>query len=190
VLKASAASPELLVHTGKALVFEDYQEMLATIDDDDLPVDASTILVLKHAGPGGVPGMPEWGMIPIPKKLKALGVNDMIRISDSRMSGTSFGTVILHVTPEAAAGGAFAVLQTGDLIHLDVQKRILDVLVDDQTIEKRLASWSPRKPKHVRGYPVLYRNSILQADEGCDFDFLKPAKGERIGLVEPVVGRS
>ena len=190
ILKVSAATPNLLVHTGKALVFEDYLEMMARIDDDSLPVDASTVLVLKNAGPGGVPGMPEWGMIPIPRKLKELGVHDMIRISDSRMSGTSFGTVILHVTPEASAGGVFAVVQTGDIISLDVHKRTIQLLVEDHIIETRLASWTPLKPKHLRGYPLLYRNSILQADEGCDFDFLKPGKGERIELVEPVVGRS
>jgi dihydroxy-acid dehydratase len=190
ILKASAADPKLLVHTGKALVFDDYHEMLARIDADSLTVDPSTVLVLKNAGARGVPGMPEWGMIPIPKKLKECGVEDMVRISDSRMSGTSFGTVILHVTPEAAAGGVFAIVQTGDMIRLDVHKRTLELLVDDHIIEERVARWAPGKPKHLRGYPLLYQKSILQADEGCDFDFLKPVKGERIGLVEPVVGRS
>lgn len=190
ILKVSASNEKPLVHTGKAFVFEDYHEMLAKIDDDSLPVDASTILVLKNAGAKGVPGMPEWGMIPIPKKLKEQGVEDMVRISDSRMSGTSFGTVILHVTPEAALGGVFAVVKTGDLIQLDLHNRTLDLLVDDRIIEERISRWEPRKFKHRRGYPLLYEKSILQADEGCDFDFLKPSKGERIGLVEPVVGRS
>lgn len=190
VIKASAADPSLLVHTGKAFVFESYREMLEQIDDDDLPVDASTILVLKYAGAKGVPGMPEWGMIPIPKKLKARGVHDMLRISDSRMSGTSFGTVILHVTPEAAAGGTLAVVETGDMIQLDVPNRKLNLLVDDDVISARLTKWKPRPSRYDRGYPSLYEKAILQADQGCDFDFLKPKKGDRIGLVEPVVGRS
>ena len=190
IIKVSAADPKLLLHTGKALVFEDYQEMLRKIDDDSLPVDRSTVLVLKNAGARGVPGMPEWGMIPIPKKLKAEGVHDMVRISDSRMSGTSFGTVVLHVTPEAAAGGVLAIVETGDVIRLDVANGRIELLVDNDIIKERLGRWRPRESKYSRGYPLLYEKSILQADEGCDFDFLKPAKGERIGLVEPIVGRS
>lgn len=190
ILKVSAADPKLLVHTGRALVFESYHEMLSRIDDDTLDVDESTVLVLKNAGARGVPGMPEWGMIPIPKKLKERGVQDMVRLSDSRMSGTSFGTVILHVTPEAAAGGVFAVVETGDLISVDVPARTLNLLVHERTIGERIARWLPPRPRHLRGYPLLYQKSILQADEGCDFDFLKPGEGERIGLVEPVVGRS
>lgn len=190
ILKVSAADPNLLLHTGPALVFEDYQEMLSKIDDNSLDVDCSTVLVLKNAGARGVPGMPEWGMIPIPRKLKAQGVHDMVRISDSRMSGTSFGTVILHVTPEAASGGVLAVVKTGDLIRLDVRSGKIELLVDDHTIKERLDRWKPPESRYRRGYPLLYEKSILQADEGCDFDFLKPAKGERIGLVEPVVGRS
>lgn len=190
ILKVSAADPALFHHTGKALVFEDYQDMLARIDEDTLAVDASTVLVLKNAGAKGVPGLPEWGMIPIPKKLKLQGVHDMVRISDSRMSGTSFGTVILHVTPEAATGGLLAIVETGDLITLDVNNRTVDLLVDERVIEQRLSRWTAPKPKHLRGYPLLYQRAILQADEGCDFDFLKPGKGEKIGLVEPVVGRS
>ena len=190
IIKVSAADPKLLLHTGKALVFEDYQEMLRKIDDDSLPVDRSTVLVLKNAGARGVPGMPEWGMIPIPKKLKAEGVHDMVRISDSRMSGTSFGTVVLHVTPEAAAGGVLAIVETGDVIRLDVANGRIELLVDNDIIKERLGRWRPRESKYSRGYPLLYEKSILQADEGCDFDFLKPAKGDRIGLVEPIVGRS
>ncbi len=190
ILKASAADPKLLVHEGEALVFEDYQEMLARIDHEDLPVTPSTVLVLKNAGAKGVPGMPEWGMIPIPRKLKVQGVKDMVRVSDSRMSGTSFGTVILHVTPEAAAGGVFSIVQSGDKIRLDVPNRVLELLVDRATIDERLARWQPPRSGYARGYPLLYQRAILQADEGCDFDFLKPGKGERIGLVEPVVGRS
>lgn len=190
IIKVSAADPKLLLHTGKALVFEDYQEMLRKIDDDSLPVDRSTVLVLKNAGARGVPGMPEWGMIPIPKKLKAEGVHDMVRISDSRMSGTSFGTVVLHVTPEAAAGGVLAIVETGDVIRLDVANARIELLVENDIIKERLGRWRARESKYSRGYPLLYEKSILQADEGCDFDFLKPAKGDRIGLVEPIVGRS
>ena len=190
VIKVSAADPKLLVHRGRALVFDDYEDMLQRIDDPDLAVDASTVLVLKNAGAKGVPGMPEWGMIPIPRKLKELGVQDMVRISDSRMSGTSFGTVILHVTPEAATGGIFAIVKTGDTIQVDVPKRRIELLADDKEIAERLRNWVARESRHRRGYPLLYEREILQADEGCDFDFLRPDKGEKIGLVEPIVGRS
>jgi dihydroxy-acid dehydratase len=190
IMKVSAADPALLKHTGQALVFEDYKEMLEAIDDENLAVDSSTILVLKNAGAKGVPGMPEWGMIPVPKKLRMKGVSDMVRISDSRMSGTSFGTVVLHVTPEAAMGGVFALVETGDRISLDVPNRTLELLVDEAILVERLKKWQPVKPRYERGYPSLYRKATLQADQGCDFDFLTPVKGERIGLVEPVVGRS
>lgn len=190
VLKVSAADPALLTHRGRALVFDDYQDMLRRIDDENLTVDADTILVLKNAGAKGVPGMPEWGMIPVPKKLKQQGVVDMVRISDSRMSGTSFGTVILHVTPEAATGGVFSVLQTGDEILVDVQNRRLELLVDQPVIDQRLATSSIGEPRHRRGFPLLYQRAILQPDQGCDFDFLRPNSREEIGLVEPVVGRS
>lgn len=190
VIKVSAADPALLTHTGKALVFEDYHQMLSAVDDEHLEVDASTILVLKNAGAKGVPGMPEWGMIPIPKKLREKGVTDMVRISDSRMSGTSFGTVILHVTPEAAMGGVFAIVQTGDVIRVDVPNRKLELLLDQQIINERLRQWQPARSRYDRGFPLLYQKAILPPDEGCDFDFLKPAKGAKIGLVEPVVGRS
>lgn len=190
VVKVSAADPRLLVHSGKAVVFDNYSDMLATIDDPDLEVDADSILVLKYAGPRGVPGMPEWGMIPIPKKLRQAGVTDMVRISDSRMSGTSFGTVILHVTPEAALGGTFAVLRTGDLIRLNIPERTIDVMLDDAEIANRVAKWVAPGSSHTRGYPFLYQREILQADEGCDFAFLRPGRSGQPGLIEPVVGRS
>ncbi|MDQ2656336.1 MAG: dihydroxy-acid dehydratase [Bacteroidota bacterium] len=190
VIKVSAAHPALLTHKARAFVFEDYHEMLRLIDDEDLAVDESTILILKNAGAKGVPGMPEWGMIPIPRKLREKGVRDMVRLSDSRMSGTSFGTVVLHITPEAATGGIFALVETGDLISLDVPNRKLELLVDKKTLDARRKKWLPVKPRFLRGYPSLYQKSILQADEGCDFDFLKPQGDELPGLVEPVVGRS
>lgn len=190
VIKVSAADKNLLVHSGKAVVFENYQEMLEKIDDVDLEVDSSSVLVLKNAGAKGVPGMPEWGMIPIPKKLREIGVSDMVRISDSRMSGTSFGTVILHVTPEAAMGGVFSVVMTGDIIRLDVPKRSIELVLDAEEISRRIKNWHPLKSKHLRGYPLLYENEILQADEGCDFRFLRPREGQAIELVEPIVGRS
>ena len=190
VMKVSAADPTLLKHTGKALVFEDYKEMLEAIDDENVAVDSSTILVLKNAGAKGVPGLPEWGMIPIPKKLRLKGISDMVRISDSRMSGTSFGTVVLHVTPEAATGGVFALVETGDRISLDVSNRSLELLVDQETLLERSKRWRPATPRYERGYPFFYQKAILQPDEGCDFDFLRPVDGQSTGLVEPVVGRS
>lgn len=190
VVKVSAADPRLLVHSGRAVVFDNYADMLAKIDDPDLDVDADCILVLKNAGPRGVPGMPEWGMIPIPKKLRKAGITDMVRISDSRMSGTSFGTVILHVTPEAAMGGAFAVIRSGDMIRLNIPERTIDVILDDAEIADRQAKWTPPESPHARGYPFLYQREILQADEGCDFAFLRPGEKGKPGLIEPVVGRS
>lgn len=190
LIKVSAASQHLLVHTGQAVVFENYSDMLNRIDDPLLEVDASSVLVLKNAGPKGVPGMPEWGMIPIPKKLSKLGVTDMVRVSDSRMSGTSFGTVILHVTPEAATGDVFAVIKTGDLIQMDIPNRLISLLVDEGELSQRIRNWSPPVCSHLRGYPLLYMKEVLQADEGCDFDFLKPKSQEALQFVEPVVGRS
>lgn len=190
IMKLSAASPKLHRHEGQAIVFESYEEMLDRIDSDDLDVTPDDVLVLKHAGPKGVPGMPEWGAIPIPKKLRSQGVTDMVRISDSRMSGTSFGTVILHVTPEAAAGGPLAVVQNGDRIRLDVERRELKLLVDDVELKSRLKKWKPPATPHLRGYPRLYIDHVLQADEGCDFDFLRPQSSEALRFVPPIVGRS
>ncbi len=190
VIKVSAASPHLLTHTGKAVVFENYKEMINSIDDDDLAVDASSVLVLKNAGPRGVPGMPEWGMIPIPKKLQMKGVTDMVRISDARMSGTSFGTVILHVTPEAAIGGALALVKTGDMIMLDIPQKSISLDVSEQELESRRSQWQPPANRYVRGYPRLYTREVLQADEGCDFDFLKPGSKQDLAFIEPIIGRS
>jgi dihydroxyacid dehydratase/phosphogluconate dehydratase len=190
VVKVSAADPRLMVHRGKAVVFDSYVEMLSRIDDPDLDVDADSVLVLKYAGPRGVPGMPEWGMIPIPKKLKEEGVTDMVRISDGRMSGTSFGTVILHVAPEAAMGGPFAIVRTGDVIHLNIPERTINVALGEAEIADRLAKWTAPESAHLRGYPALYQREVLQADEGCDFAFLRHGSKIKPGLVEPIVGRS
>jgi dihydroxy-acid dehydratase len=190
VIKMAAASQHLLTHTGPALVFENYEDMLNRIDDDALNVEASTVLILRNAGPIAVPGMPEWGMIPIPKKLRKQGIKDMVRISDARMSGTSFGTVILHVVPEAAIGGALALVKDGDKITLDVTKRKLMLDVSDDELAKRKAGWKPPVSKHKRGYPKLFIQEILQADEGCDFDFLKPKSDDDLPFIEPIVGRS
>jgi dihydroxy-acid dehydratase len=190
VMKVAAASPALLKHTGRAYVFENYQQMLDTIDDESLPVDASTVLVLRNAGPKAVPGMPEWGMIPIPKKLRQQGVTDMVRISDARMSGTSFGTVVLHVVPEAGVGGTLALVKTGDEITLDVPLRILTLNISDDELASRTKAWRAPVSEHKRGYPKLFIREVLQADEGCDFDFLKPRQAEDLSFIEPVVGRS
>lgn len=190
VIKVAAASQNLLNHTGNAFVFENYEQMLNLIDDDSLPVDASTVLILRNAGPKGVPGMPEWGMIPIPKKLRLQGITDMVRISDARMSGTSFGTVILHVAPEAAVGGMLAFVKTGDEIILDIPNRKLTAKISDKELAYRKAQWKAPVIKHTRGYPSLYFREVLQADEGCDLDFLKPKNDNDLLFIEPVVGRS
>jgi dihydroxy-acid dehydratase len=188
VIKVSAASPELLQHEGPALVFASYEDMLARIEHPDLDVTADTVLVLQNCGPKGVPGMPEWGAIPIPAKLQRLGVKDMVRLSDARMSGTSYGTVVLHVCPEAAAGGLLGLVQTGDRIRLDVPARRLDLLVPDDVLAHRTPVQAGRQ--HLRGYPRLYADHVLQANEGCDFDFLRPRTEEELVFIPPLVGRS
>lgn len=190
VIKVAAASPKLFQHRGPAYVFNSYEEMLSKVEDEDLPVDASTVLVLRNAGPRGVPGMPEWGMISIPKKLRKQGVTDMVRISDARMSGTSFGTVILHVAPEAAAGGPLAFVKNGDLIRLDIAGKKLVLEISEEELNRRRQSWRPPVSQHQRGYPKLYIREVLQADEGCDFDFLKPKTDSDLTFLEPIVGRS
>jgi dihydroxy-acid dehydratase len=190
VIKVAAASPHLLQHSGTAFVFDSYEEMLNSIDDENLPVDASTVLVLRNAGPKAVPGMPEWGMLPIPKKLRRQGIEDMLRISDARMSGTSFGTVILDVAPEAALGGTFALIRTGDRITVDIPNRKLNADISDAELAERKAAWSAPQVLHTRGYPKLFIREVLQADEGCDFDFLKPRSDAGLLFIEPVVGRS
>ena len=171
VVKAAAADPTLFRHTGPAVVFEDYPDLKARLDTDD-SITAESVLILRNAGPIGAPGFPEWGMLPLPKRLLQAGVRDMVRISDSRMSGTSRGMCILHVAPEAAVGGPLALVQSGDLIELDVDARSLNMLVDEQELERRRASWTPRPVHYERGYGKLFAEHITQANDGCDFDFL------------------
>jgi len=173
VIKASAATPQLLKHVGKAVVFEDYNDMAARIDRDDLQADADSVLVLRNAGPLGGPGMPEWGMLPVPKKLLKQGVRDMVRVSDARMSGTSYGTCVLHVAPESFVGGPLALVRNGDLIELDAERRLLNLKVTDEELGKRKAAWKPAPRKYARGYGAVFSQHIRQADEGCDFDFLE-----------------
>jgi len=173
VMKASAADPRYFRHRGRALVFDSPAEMNAHCADPELDVDADTVLVLRHAGPVGAPGMPEWGGLPIPKKLLARGVRDLVRISDARMSGTHYGSCILHVSPEAAVGGPLALVRTGDLIELDVEARSLNMLVDAAELERRRAAWTAPPRPHTRGYVRLYQEHVTQAHEGCDFDFLQ-----------------
>ena len=173
VLKQSAASPRLLHHRGPAFVFDDYDQMRARLDDPALPVNENTVLVMKNCGPKGAPGFPEWGQIPLPAKLLAKGVTDLVRISDARMSGTSFGTVVLHVCPESAVGGPLAAVQTGDEIELDASARRLHLHVPEEEISRRLKSFQPPPPHYTRGYGRLFLDHVLQADEGCDFDFLR-----------------
>ena len=172
VIKQTAASPHLLKHRGKAFVFECADEMRAWIDRDDLPVDASTVLVMKNCGPKGGPGFPEWGHIPMPRVLLKQNINDMVRISDARMSGTSFGTVVLHVAPESAVGGPLAAVRTGDEIALDVEGRELELCVPADEIQRRMAAFQPPPPKYTRGYGRLFLDHVTQANLGCDFDFL------------------
>jgi dihydroxy-acid dehydratase len=173
VIKCSAASPELLVHRGPAVVFENMKDLMARFDDPHLEVSADSVLVLRSAGPRGAPGMPEWGQLPIPSKLLKQGVTDMVRISDARMSGTAYGTCVLHVSPESAAGGPLALVRDGDLIALDAHAGKLDVLLTDAELSARRAELmsAPSTPA-VRGYASLYVERVLQADQGCDFDFL------------------
>jgi dihydroxy-acid dehydratase len=173
VIKTSAADPKLMKHTGRAVVFEDYNDMAARIDADDLDVDAGCVLVLKNAGPLGGPGFPEWGMLPIPKKLVRQGVKDMVRLSDGRMSGTSYGTCILHVAPEAYVGGPLAFVRNGDPIELDVERKILDLKIPDAELAQRKAAWKRPPPKYERSYGALFSRHVKQANEGCDFDFLE-----------------
>lgn len=179
VMKPSAASPELCSHTGKAVVFETIEDFRARIDDPDLDVDETSILVLKGCGPKGYPGMPEVGNMPLPTKLLEKGVKDMVRISDARMSGTAFGTVILHVSPESDAGGPLAIVQNGDVITLDGPGRALNLAISDAELQSRLTVWRANQPppKYTRGYAKLYIDHVLQADQGCDLDFLVGASG-------------
>lgn len=190
IIKLCAASRELWQHRGKALVFTSYDDMRARLDDPDLDVDASTVLVVSGCGPIGVPGMPEWGMAPIPKRLAESGVTDMLRVTDGRMSGTSFGAVVLHCAPEAAAGGPLALVQDGDLIELDALAGTIDLLLDEQELAQRRRAWRPEPSPHKRGWPALYQRHVLQAPEGCDLDFLTGRPPGSTQFVEPVIGRS
>jgi dihydroxy-acid dehydratase len=175
IIKPPAAESRLHKHAGKAVVFEDYNDMAARIDDPDLDVDENSVLVLKNAGPIGAPGMPEWGQLPIPKKVLAKGVRDMVRVSDARMSGTSYGACVLHVAPESFVGGPLALVRDGDVIELDIPGRRLSLQVSDEEIEKRRAAWRKPPPRYGRGYGLLFSEHVSQANEGCDFDFLERA---------------
>ncbi|MEM7258678.1 MAG: L-arabinonate dehydratase [Pseudomonadota bacterium] len=185
VIKPSACEERFLKHRGPALVFDSYQEMKDNIDDPDLDVTADTVLVLRNAGPKGGPGMPEWGMLPIPKKLLKQGVRDMVRISDARMSGTSYGACILHVAPESYVGGPLGLVQTGDIIALDVNARTIDLQVDESELQARKARWQQPQTRYERGYGWMYSRHILQADSGCDFDFLETSHGRPVD--EPAI---
>ena len=173
IIKPTAAEPRLLKHVGRAVVFRDYNDLAARIDDEELNVDKNSVLVLQNAGPLGGPGMPEWGMLPIPQKLLREGVRDMVRISDARMSGTAYGTCVLHVAPESFIGGPLAFVRNGDLIELDVAARKLNIHVDGSELEARRSSWRQGRPHYERGFGALYLQHVTQADRGCDFDFLQ-----------------
>jgi len=185
IIKPSACEPRLLRHTGTALVFDDYPALKASIDREDLDVTPDHVLVLRNAGPQGGPGMPEWGMIPIPTKLVKQGVRDMIRISDARMSGTSYGACVLHVAPESYVGGPLALVRTGDRISLDVPARSIKLEVSDAELATRRAALPKPAPRYERGYGWVFSRHIKQANEGCDFDFLETGFGKPVG--EPVI---
>ncbi|MDQ2149274.1 L-arabinonate dehydratase [Alcaligenaceae bacterium C4P045] len=181
VMKPGACEPRFLKHSGPALVFDDYPSMKAAIDRDDLDVTPDHVLILRNAGPQGGPGMPEWGMLPIPKKLVKQGIRDMVRISDARMSGTSYGACILHVSPESYVGGPLALVQNGDIISLDVNARTIDIDVPEAELARRRAAWQAPQPRYERGYGWMFSKHIEQAHKGCDFDFLKTDFGAPVG---------
>jgi len=180
VIKQSAISAHLAHHRGPALVFDTIEEYDAIKDDPDLPVDQGTVLVLKHAGPKGYPGMPEVGNLELPRKLLEGGVRDIVRVSDARMSGTAYGTVVLHVSPEAAVGGPLALVRTGDVIELDITGRRLHLDVPEDELARRRATWSPPHTRHTTGYARLYVEHVLQADRGADLDFLVGCRGSNV----------
>jgi dihydroxy-acid dehydratase len=184
VIKPSACAPHLLRHTGRALVFDDVPALKRAADDPDLDVSADDILVLRHAGPKGA-GMPEWGMLPIPVKLLKQGVTDMLRLSDARMSGTSYGGCLLHCAPEAFVGGPLALVETGDRIRVDVPARRIHLEVGDDELARRRAAWTAPPPRYERGYGWMFSRHVLQAHEGCDFDFLETTFGAAVA--EPVI---
>ncbi len=181
VIKPSACDPKFFNHTGPAMVFDSYPEMKKAVDDENLDVTADHILVLRGAGPKGGPGMPEWGMLPIPKKLLKEGVRDMLRMSDARMSGTSYGACILHVAPEAYVGGPLALLRTGDMVKIDIPNRTIDMLVDDAELQRRRDNWQAPAPKFERGFGWMFSKHIKQANDGCDFDYLEESFGAAPG---------
>ena len=181
VIKPSACDPRFYNHQGPALVFDSYPEMKKAVDDENLDVTADHVLVLRGAGPQGGPGMPEWGMLPLPKKLLKQGIRDMLRLSDARMSGTSYGACILHVSPESHVGGPLALLKTGDIVKIDIPNRTIDMLVDADELARRRAVWTPPAPKFERGYGWMFAQHIRQADEGCDFDYLETQFGAPVG---------
>jgi dihydroxy-acid dehydratase len=187
VIKPPAMEARLQKHIGRAVVFSSYNDMNKRIDDPALDVDADSVIVLQNAGPQGAPGMPEWGQLPIPQKLLKQGVRDMVRISDARMSGTSYGACVLHVTPESFVGGPLALVRDGDRIELDVPARKLQLLVDDAELARRRAAWKTPPPKFTRGFGVLYLKHIQQADKGCDFDFLEPDGNAQEQGTEPEI---
>jgi dihydroxy-acid dehydratase len=190
LIKKSAASERLLKHSGPAIVFNNYEEMLDKIDDPELKINKDHILILRGSGPVGVPGMPEWGMIPIPKYLLDEGVEDMVRISDARMSGTSFGTCILHVSPESSIGGPLSLVRNGDIVELDVSSGLLNLLVPEDELEARAKVVPDFNSDHQRGWPYLYQKHVLQADLGCDLDFMRPTTKEMMKFIPPIIGRS
>ncbi|WP_312525301.1 L-arabinonate dehydratase [Paracoccus sp. (in: a-proteobacteria)] len=185
VIKPAACDPKFHRHTGPALVADSYPDLKKIIDDPDYPMTPDTVLVLRNAGPQGGPGMPEWGMIPMPKALLKLGLRDMVRLSDARMSGTSFGACVLHVAPESFVGGPLALLKTGDLVELDIPARSLNMLVPEAELAARRAAWTAPPPKYERGYGHVFSKHVEQADKGCDFDFLKTDFGRPVD--EPVI---
>jgi dihydroxy-acid dehydratase len=184
VIKPAAMEQHLRQHKGRAVVFKDYNDMSARIDDEALDIDANCVIVLQSAGPQGAPGMPEWGQLPIPQKLLKQGVRDMVRVSDARMSGTSYGACVLHVAPESHVGGPLALVQDGDLIQLDIANRRIDLLISDEEMTRRKTAWKAPAPKFQRGYGTLYLKHIQQADKGCDFDFLLPEGANEEGEPE------
>jgi dihydroxy-acid dehydratase len=185
VIKPSACAPKFQKHTGPAMVFDDYPSLKKAVDDLDLDVTEDHIMILRNAGPQGGPGMPEWGMVPIPTKLVKQGVRDMLRISDARMSGTSYGACILHVSPESYIGGNLALVQNGDLISVDIPNRSIHLQISDAELATRRAAWVPPPKRFERGYGYMFSQHILQADQGCDFDYLETSFGAPVS--EPVI---
>ena len=185
MIKPAGCDPRFHVHEGPALVFDSYPEMKAAVDDEALDVTPDHVMVLRNAGPQGGPGMPEWGMLPIPEALIKRGVRDMLRISDARMSGTSYGACVLHVAPESFVGGPLALLRTGDRVRLDLPARRLDMAVDEAELEARRAAWTPPEPRFERGWGWMFQRHVGQADQGCDFDYLLREHGRAAG--EPAI---